>query len=327
MNPDEIARLMQAAGLGAPLAAAPLAGGVSCDTWHVRTADGEFVLKRALPQLRTAMEWHAPVSRMGAEAAWFRRVAALLPGAVPEVIAELPAEHALVTRFLPPETAPVWKAELIAGRVDPVFADAVGRTLARIHAATTDDPAILRDFAHAEAFHALRIEPFLLVPAERHPAAAPVLRALAADLGARREALVHGDASPKNILVAPHGPVFLDAETAVAGDPAFDGAFCLAHLLLKAAWLAPRRAVLLEAARAFLAGLAPPADRDRRIAHLASALLLARVDGRSPADYLRDAGLEAAVREQALALLADLPQGSAELVRRWGAQWGQTSSR
>lgn len=325
MDRGEVERLTALAGLGGVVDAAPLAGGVSCDTWHVRTVAGEFVLKRALPKLRTAMDWHAPVTRMRAEADWFRAAGGIVPGAVPEIVAELPAEHVLFTRFLPPETAPVWKAELIAGRVDPTFAQSVGQTLAAIHAATAGEAALLAGFDNMASFRALRIEPFLLVPAERHSSVAPVLRAMAEDLRQSREALVHGDASPKNILVAPHGPVFLDAETAVAGDPAFDGAFCLAHLLLKAAWLVPHRGALLEAARAFLAGLAPDPDRDLRIARLTPALLLARVDGRSPADYLRLAGIDAAVRERSLALLADLPQGSGELVRRWGSVWGLES--
>src|SRR3546814_3049456 len=83
-------------------------------------------------------------------------------------------------------------------------------------------------------FRALRVDPFLLHVADRDAELAPVLRALADDLSARKIALVHGDVSPKNILVAADGPVFLDAECAVYGDPAFDLAFCTTHLLLKA---------------------------------------------------------------------------------------------
>src|SRR3546814_15874158 len=90
-------------------------------------------------------------------------------------------------------------------------------------------------------FRALRVDPFLLHVADRDAELAPVLRALADDLSARKIALVHGDVSPKNILVAADGPVFLDAECAVYGDPAFDLAFCTTHLLLKAVWLADAR--------------------------------------------------------------------------------------
>lgn len=84
---------------------------------------------------------------------------------------------------------------------------------------------------------------------------APALYALADDLSSRKVALVHGDVSPKNILVGADEVVFLDAECAVYGDPAFDLAFCTTHLLLKAVWLGDERlgeaaAALVEAYRA-----------------------------------------------------------------------------
>src|SRR3546814_19356137 len=90
-------------------------------------------------------------------------------------------------------------------------------------------------------FRALRVDPFLLYVAEHDAELAPALRALPADLSARKIALVHGDVSPTNILVGPDGPVFLDAECAVYADPAFALAFCTPHLLLKAFGLGDSR--------------------------------------------------------------------------------------
>jgi len=118
--------------------------------------------------------------------------------------------------------------------------------------------------------------------------------------------LIWGDCSPKNILVGPAGPVFLDAETAAMGDPAFDLAFCLTHLLLKTVWLSHLGAPLLasfEALRAgYLAGVGVDPDFETRAAALVGALLLARVDGKSPADYL-DTVQDGVVRARARAIL------------------------
>jgi aminoglycoside phosphotransferase (APT) family kinase protein len=163
-------------------------------------------------------------------------------------------------------------------------------------------------FPDGANFLALRIDPFFLYTADRHPDVAPRLRTLAGELEHNRDTLIWGDASPKNILVGPAGPVFLDAETAAIGDPAFDLAFCLTHLLLKTVWLAPHRiAVMASFATlrdAYLTGVTfePIAALSRRAAALIGALLLARVDGKSPADYL-DAAQQDVVRSRAKALL------------------------
>ena len=121
--------------------------------------------------------------------------------------------------------------------------------------------------------------------------------------------LVHGDVSPKNILVGPRGPVFVDAECAWFGDPAFDLAFCLNHLLLKCVHRPARTDAFLGAYRAladtYLAGVTwePAAAVEARAATLLDGLLLARVDGKSPVEYLRTEPQRARVREFAMTRL------------------------
>lgn len=295
----------------------PLTGGVSCDVWKVEGADGPLVVKRPLEQLRVAAEWHAPVERGASEVRWLKRARGVDPRIAPEVLAELPG-YGFAMRFL--AGAPVWKDELIAGRVDADFAAAVGARIAAVHAATANSPADRDAFPTQPMFRALRIDPFLLYVAERDAECAPVLRALADQLAQRQVALVHGDVSPKNILVAADGPVFLDAECAVYGDPAFDLAFCTTHLLLKAVWLDHAR--LEEAAAAMVAAYcatinweAPEALLDRAGA-LTAALLLARVEGKSPAPYLTDPDHRRIVRDQARALLRT-PAPLDALVAHW----------
>jgi Ser/Thr protein kinase RdoA (MazF antagonist) len=216
--------------------------------------------------------------------------------------------------FLEPATHPVWKEEMAAGRVDPDFAAAVGRDIARIHARTAGRTDIAAAFDTYDFFFALRVSPFLLFTADRHPDVAARLRGLADDLGRTRIALMHGDVSPKNILMGPGGPVFLDAETTAYGDPAFDLAFCLTHLLLKTVWLRPHREAVMASFEALLRSYAagvdwePPEALAARAAPLVSALLLARIDGKSPAPYLTDEDDKAFIRKEAKALLgvADL---------------------
>ncbi len=288
----------------------PLTGGVSCDVWKVETPTGPIVVKRPLAQLRVAAEWLAPVERGQSEVDWLKRAGGINTKLVPEVLAELPHGHAFAMRFLP--GCPVWKDELVAGRVDIGLAAAVGHGIASIHAATAGNADDEQMFATDAMFRALRIDPFLIHVAERDAELEPVLRALADELSTAKIALVHGDVSPKNILVSDDGPVFLDAECAVYGDPAFDLAFCTTHLLLKAVWLDDDR--LRQSAIALVDGYKALIDWEDanglllRAGTLTAALLLARIEGKSPAPYLTDPAHKAVVRDSARALLlAPLP--------------------
>src|SRR3546814_7723998 len=142
----------------------PLTGGVSCDVWKVETLSGPIVVKRPLPQLRVSAEWLAPVERGTSEVRWLRRARGVDPAIAPEVLAELPG-HAFAMRFLP--GCPVWKDELMAGRVDAGFAAQGGTGLAAVHAANSHNNGDRADFPNDEMFRAPRVDPFLLY-VERH---------------------------------------------------------------------------------------------------------------------------------------------------------------
>lgn len=291
-----------------------LSGGVSSDIWRLDSGGRAYCLKRALAKLKVADDWTAPVERNLYEWRWFETVGAWFPDQAPRLIARDAERGVFAMAFLEPAQHPLWKAELLAGRVDVGFAGQVGRALARIHAASAAEPVLAARFDTDAYFHALRLDPYLLAAARRRPEAASVLEALVARTAGIHVALVHGDVSPKNILMGPRGPVFLDAETAWWGDPAFDLAFCLNHLLLKQR-VAPQAAGALDQSftaltQAYLARVEwePLAALEARAATLLPALLLARVDGKSPVEYLPDEARRAPVRRMALALLADGPQ-------------------
>jgi aminoglycoside phosphotransferase (APT) family kinase protein len=300
-----------------------LGGGVSCDVYAVDLPGRRVCAKRALPQLRVAADWRAPPERSAAEVAWIRLVADIDARLVPAILAEDRARHLFVMAYLPPERYPLWKALLSAGKIDAGFAARVGTELARIHAATAGLENVAHSFDNLAQFHALRIEPYLLFTAGRHPDVAPAIEAIAARLSASRVALMQGDISPKNILCGPEGPVFLDAETACYGDPAFDLAFCLNHLLLKSAWHPHDSAALAEAFAALSASYfaridwEPAPDLEGRAIGLLAAFLLARIDGKSPVEYLVDAPKKDFVREAAKALLKGPPATLAELCNRF----------
>jgi aminoglycoside phosphotransferase (APT) family kinase protein len=286
-----------------------LTGGVSSDIWRIDLPTGPVCVKRALAKLRVAADWQAPIERNLYEARWMQRANAAVPGSAPQLLGIDEATGTLAMQFLPPNRYALWKTQLRDGDADPDFAAQVADALGRIHAATAASPATAADFPTDRIFYDIRLEPYLVATGHAHPELAPALHCLVSETQGTRHALVHGDVSPKNILRGPDGPVFLDAECAWWGDPAFDLAFCLNHLLLKCLWTPAATAGFLTCFDA-LAGTyvdrvvwEPPAALEARAAHLLPGLFLARVDGKSPVEYITSEPDKNRVRRTARALL------------------------
>jgi 5-methylthioribose kinase len=280
LRPDEKARITS------------LAGGVSSDIWKIQTADRSFVVKRALPALKVAAQWRADPRRSRREVDYLRWLAEVAPGWGPRVIADDPEQCLVAMEWLAPDVFPLWKTELLAGRIDVGCAGMVGDRLACLHRLSSADPSLAERFGDLQVFCDLRLESYFFETGRRHVDLARAFESIAESLMAHRYALVHGDISPKNILVGPAGPVFLDAEVATWCDPAFDLAFCLNHLALKALRFPVHAEALLASFRSmaqrYLAGVSweAPSALEARGARLLPALMLARVDGKSPVEYL-----------------------------------------
>jgi len=292
-----------------------LAGGVSSDIWRVQVGDRVICVKRALAKLRVAADWRAPTERNATEWDYFQVVGGLAPRSVPRLIAHDPTRGLFAMEWLDPDIHRLWKTELLAGRVDPADSWAVGDLIGRIHSRTAKDPTLPARFATDATFHALRLDAYILATARAHPDLADRLEAIVRQTAIQRFALVHGDVSPKNILLGPRGPVLLDAETAWWGDPAFDLAFCLNHLIIKARVVGGAKRALEDSFEHMIHAYRAHVDWESidefevRAAALLPALALARVDGKSPVEYLDEsqrAALRAAARWAVMARTATL---------------------
>jgi fructosamine-3-kinase len=301
---------------------APLDGGVSSDIWHVKTPSTEFCVKAALPKLKVAADWFAPIERNTHEVNWLNTANKIIPGIAPEVLAVDNENGLFAMAYLPSSTHPVWKNQLKLGTTDASVAASLGNSIAKLHGATENDPVIQQMFKTDQIFHAIRLEPYLEAVAEKHPDLAGILNNISSDTANNRKTLVHGDISPKNILVGPQGPVILDAECAWYGDPAFDIAFCLNHLLLKCLWKPDYTGGYLQCFDALEAGYRSAYDGDdsgieSRAATLLPGLLLGRVDGRSPVEYLTAESDKNLIRKSASKLLKAPVSRLADIRDHW----------
>jgi 5-methylthioribose kinase len=301
----------------------PLAGGVSSDILKVESPGGVLVVKKALPKLRVAQDWWVPTSRNASEVAWLQVAREIVPDAVPKILAHDAEAGLFAMEYLSASTHPVWKTQLREGIVNLAIAAEVGRRIGAIHAATAHDAELARRFANDALFHSIRLEPYLEATARVHRNLAEPLLALSRTTLTTHIALVHGDISPKNILVGPRGPMFLDAECAWYGDPAFDLAFCLNHLLLKCLWTPHAASGFLAAfdrlAKSYLAMVdwEAPAAVEKRTARLVPGLFLARIDGKSPVEYVTEEGDKERVRRVARALIPVPPIRLEEIRTVW----------
>jgi 5-methylthioribose kinase len=298
-----------------------------------------FVLKQARERLRTQALWVSRLERIWTERAALELLGVILPeGVVPRVLFSDEPNY-LFAMTCAPEGSAVWKERLLAGESDPALARRLGEVLGTVHTAIRGHPALNGPLANTEVFDQLRIDPFYRSVAQVHPQVAPVINELIAStttVPPERRCLVLGDFSPKNILVHPGGAglTLVDFETAHAGDPSYDLGFFLSHL-----WLKALRAItatpggegqeqfdaivglgceFLDAysARAGPGACPPPAwppfagqdvppvttDASRHLV----ACVLARVDGKSPVDYL-DKTAQGIARSLAVKALCPAP--------------------
>jgi fructosamine-3-kinase len=299
----------------------PLGGGVSnivvlAEAPHVRA-----VLKQALEKLRVEQDWFCSRDRIFNEVTGLRALASLLPAAaVPAVLFE-DREQCLFAMEAAPRDAPNLKDLLLAGRAPAGVGATLGSYLGQWVAATYQRPEWRETFGSLEIFDNLRLDPYYRATALRHPDLAPHFESLIEECSARRVALVHGDYSPKNVLLWDGRPTLIDLEVAHFGDPSFDAAFFTNHLVLKSFYRPSSRAAFAAMAAEFWTALraALPAGLDwfepATIRHL-GCLMLARVDGKSPAEYLRDPELRGRVRDHARRLILRPPATIAAHARR-----------
>ena len=296
------------------LAVRELGGGVSNIVLMLEWPDRRWVIKQSLEKLRVQDDWRSERSRIFREAESIQALRPVLgEAALPEVI-HIDRENFLFVMTAAPAGSASWKESLLAGQVDLAVARQAGTLLAKMINASRADAALQKKFEDRTVFDQLRIDPYYRTTAKRHPDVRAALVQLMANSWNVQTALVHGDYSPKNMLVRDGNIFLIDFEVIHWGDPAFDAAFLLNHLFLKAFHHPDFTAQYFIAVREFWKGLGAelPGGVSRgfealTIRHL-GALMLARIDGKSPVEYIREEEAKERVRSAAKRILREQPQ-------------------
>jgi 5-methylthioribose kinase len=297
-----------------------LAGGVSNIVLLAETSDGRMVLKQALPQLRVEQEWFSDLRRIFHECAALRLLKPKLPaGSVPTVLFEDQPNYIFAMTAAEPGSE-TWKSQLLRAEADLRIAERVAVILAALIRGSWHSHDLAQQFGDLTIFEELRLDPYYQRLATLYPELQDHIRQRIEACRTRRVSLVHGDWSPKNILVKGSNALAIDFECIHFGDPSFDAAFLLNHLLLKTFYgiagtddLARRFWTTLQAEMP-----AAPWFEQATIEHLGT-LLLARIDGKSPAEYIRDAALKDRIRAFARQLIVDPPSSIADVWERYVA--------
>jgi len=284
-----------------------------------------WVVKQSMGKLRVKDDWRADIERIFREADAIRALGPELGASVPQIIF-VDRENFQYIMTAAPIGSIVWKESLLAGRRSTAtVARQVGLLLARIINSSRADPAYEKLFGDQRVFDQLRIDPYYRSTAarhSRHPGVQLALSQLVSDSFKIRTSLVHGDYSPKNILVHGRDIFLIDFEVVHWGDPAFDAGFLMNHLFLKGFHRPQFAKLYFDAVREFwkalCIGLGPDATADfeaMTIRHVGG-LMLARIDGKSPVEYIRDEEVKVKVREAAINILLAPPASMEKLIAR-----------
>lgn len=265
-----------------------LGGGVSNLVVKAESSSGTWIVKLPLAKLRVSDDWFADRSRVMRETSCLKIISKCVGEKyAPRVLYEDPSNFACALECAPEGTT-TWKEELLSGKIDPLVTERVAYFLSKFHFVTRGDSSIEREFSNTSNFLELRIHPYLDEIATRHEGLKTKIDEITSGLTRIQVCLVHGDFSPKNILRLPDGRLWIiDAEVAHYGNPAFDVAFCLNHLIIKAFHM--KSNAYLEEAKRFWSvywsesGWSGQQDFTVRVL---GALMLARIDGKSPIEYL-----------------------------------------
>ncbi len=299
-----------------------LTGGISNRTVLLNFDDGSsWVMKQALDKLRVDGDWFCSPERIFYEAEAMRWLEQYVAGNSPRLIFEDQSEYVLAMEAVQPPFENL-KTLLINSPPKSSYFSLAGKLLGQIHLqGSKKENHIPHLFKDTHFFQSLRIEPYYLETIKKIEKTRRFFETLIDDTNKDHFTVVHGDFSPKNILVKRDKLILLDHEVTHFGDGTFDLGFFIAHLLSKANHLPEYRSEFISGVLIFIEAYLDQTKvmtkyREQRTVRHSIGCFLARVCGLSQLEYLSE---QQRLRQEfiAMRLLSDIPWSIDELTIRF----------
>jgi hypothetical protein len=293
--------------------------GVSGNVAYVAQGSKSLVVKQMLPKLKVAADWQCSPERISIEYKAQELCGYIMPEKVTKPI-YLDKDNYIMVREAVPKSFFMWKAMLLQGVLDFGIAEKVIGALSRLHNATFKDERVHKEFEDIHVFENLRVDPYITYVVGKYPKLKRQADDVIQILREEKISLVHGDYSPKNILVNAGNIFILDFEVAHYGHPSFDVAFFTNHFILKAVknkqWSDAYLNMLQYIVDIYFNNIqyGDKKSIEKTAIEILVFLLLARVDGKSPAEYLTEDGDIQLIRALANKMFEEEPSSYTELI-------------
>ena len=272
----------------------PLKGGVSCEIYKVDTTTNSYCIKKALKKLRVEKDWYADPIRSYYEYLWLKKTKKILPSSIPEVISYNRMKNYLIIEYLNMSRYSNLKEDLLKGKVDLNNLNKLAKKLIYIHKNLKSNYNKKIFQTHNFNFIKLRINPYLLELNKTYPELKKYINETVNLLRNNQHTVIHADFTPKNILVSKNKQIILDAETANYGDPSFDIVSLINHLIIKLLFVNKNKKNFVLALKkifnTYHSNVTWEEKQDiiQRSKTLLPLMILARVDGKSPVEYIKN---------------------------------------
>ena len=286
-----------------------LTGGVSCEVYKVKTINNIYCIKRALPKLLVKKDWYVKTNRIKYEYLWLKHCKKLLPKSIPKVYKFDEKSNFLILEYLNEKKFLNLKIEFLKGKINHKLINKISKNLSIIHNNSMKKNIEKKFSPNFINFYDLRLDAYFNEVKRVHPNLSLFVNNINKQYKKNRITLVHGDMSPKNILFYKNEIKFLDAETSNFGDPVFDVVFFTNHLLIKSIYLPNKKSQFLKAYKNFIDTYISNLNCDdkkfffRRCLNMIPLMLIARVDGKSPVEYVTSKKMKNKIRKLSFKLL------------------------
>ena len=267
-------------------------GGVSATVVYVdRPGRKPLILKQTLEYLKTKEEWPCHPDRIVVEYNSNDIYHEIVPDCAQKMIF-CDTENWIAVREAVPEDWRMWKKDLMNGILDFRIAKRSIEALLTVHERAAGNRKVFDAFPSKDHFYKLRVDPYIVFTAGKYPELQKEADEVCQFLMEPSITLVHSDFSPKNIMIKDDNICILDFESSHYGNPCFDLAFFFNHMLLKSIYNPDFGNAYVDMAdymaRIYLDGVTcmDRSELEEMTVRTLFFMLLARVDGKSPAEYL-----------------------------------------